>query len=58
MAAEAYSSARVLPLIRQAQVVDELLHGAKSVKAEVTERLATFIRNGATPLGLLMRSAC
>lgn len=51
-------SARVLHLIRQAQLVDELLSGSQRVGARVAEHVVTFVRNGADPLKLLVRTAC
>ena len=51
MDAEASSSARALYLIRQAQVVEELLRGARMVGGEITERVAAFVRRGTALLG-------
>ena len=58
MGAEASSSARVLRLIRQAQVVDEMLQVSLRVGIEDTERVESFVRSGAASWGLLMRTAC
>ena len=46
MDAEALSSARVLHLIRQAQVVDELLQGSLRVGVKVTERVVSYVEGG------------
>lgn len=43
---EALSSARVLHLIRQAQVVDELLQGSLRGRVKVTERVVSYVEGG------------
>ncbi len=49
MDAEAGSNARVLVLIRQAQVVNEFLGGSRTAQAQVTERVVDYVRSGTAP---------
>lgn len=55
MDAEVLASARVLHLIRQAQVVDELLQGSLRARAKVTERVVNYVEGGES-LGVLPRA--
>jgi len=49
MDSKAGSNARVLVLIRQAQVVNEFLGGSRTAKAQVTERVVDYVRSGTAP---------
>ena len=57
MDAESSSSARVLHLIRQVQVIAELLLASRRAEAKITVNVEAFVRNGAAPSRLLRRIA-